>query len=131
MTPGDDVGCRITAAGVGFITLSATRYPAPTTLEAQLRDATAAIEQRFNVSGPSPFARRSPLWERGVLPANLTAGYPVKLGDRDAYTAVGVAIVNGWVIKMSYTGPRATGPSLADNQWANALGWITLNKPAG
>lgn len=111
--PGDDVGCN-TPSGANQITLYATRYGVPTSTSAQLEEAVVAIRERFEV--------RKEL--RATTPARPhDVGIRTFLICRDdgvLATRVAVAIVDGWVLKMRFTGAEAALPT-ADKLWAEAL----------
>lgn len=111
--PGDDVGCN-TPSGESQITFYATRYDTPTTTSAQIEEAVAAIRARFDVR--KELAAKTPEGPDG--PGVRT--FLIHEENGMTATRVAVAIVDGWVFKLRFTGPESALPA-ADALWAEAL----------
>jgi hypothetical protein len=97
---GEDVACDSNTGGIA-ITLYATRYPFPTTLDDQLRGAEAAIQRRFTD------AERVELGvAQSGAPQRASGFFVMRDGVRN-FTAVSVARIGDWIIKQRYTAPAA------------------------
>lgn len=105
---GDDVSCGTTLAG-SAVTMYATRWPNPTTLQEQLAGAVAGMRMSVRNLRPTDQPGVSMgLGENGPrLPERQSATF---LGDGQngpVVTRVAVALHDGWVIKQRLTAPGA------------------------
>ncbi|MDZ4775872.1 MAG: hypothetical protein SGJ23_03700 [Alphaproteobacteria bacterium] len=110
--PGDDTSCNTPIDAI-TVTYYATRYTTPTTTAEQAEAAIAAIRERFDVL--SEIAPTTPD-RAGARTRSFRINYEGKIKE----TRVSVAMVDGWVLKMRFTGPQNTLP-LADRLWADVL----------
>lgn len=136
MSRGEDVGCDSFGPDL-TVTLYATRYPEPTSMQEQIDGAVAAIMQRFDSAEPFTPGTEFHIERDGQpLPESQTARFHVTLADRGPfYTRVSVAMVGGWVIKMRYTRRAESEASLRAADLAATMAWYAalaaLQPPAG
>ncbi len=105
---GEDVGCNTESDG-NSVTLYATRFVEPTTVEAQMRVAVGHIRSRFPDARPAPTQMRmEPARGAGpAIPPHQSATFLISgPNGRPMVTRVAIAIHDGWVVKQRYT---ATG----------------------
>lgn len=106
---GDDVSCATESLGY-VISLYATRYPKPTTVEEQMGVAVASIRQVFSDVRPytGQAANAKVADKPGETPRALhkTARFLAKKDGRQVYTRASVAKVGDWIILERVTGPK-------------------------
>jgi hypothetical protein len=95
---GDDVGCDSMQDRVS-ITLYATRYPPPWTLDQSIADAEAAIRQRF----PDAVPHVATLVDPGLPFPRRTAHFIVTHNAERMFTSASVAQIGDWTIKLRYS----------------------------
>lgn len=110
--PGDDTSCN-TPRDAMSVTYYATRYATPTTTTEQLAGAVEAIRQRFEVLADIPLTTPD-------RDGALTKTFRINHDGAIKVTRVSVAMVDGWVLKMRFTGAPET-LALADGLWADVL----------
>jgi hypothetical protein len=130
---GEDVACD-SSDGRESVTLYATRFSFPTTLDEQVVGADAAVRRRF------PDARALPAPPDAVgaqMPARRLIQFLVARASDGApmYTSASVAIIGEWVIKLRYTvlapGESAVreGQLMSQAIFAEALGEMADHPP--
>lgn len=98
---GEDIGCD-SAREDQYMTLYATRYPPPVSLEERLAGAEAAIRQRF--SDAHPLNPRISM-ESERLPPRLVRNFLVTVNGARWFTSVTMAQREEWTLKLRYTAP--------------------------
>lgn len=96
---GDNVACDQHDDSVA-VTIYATRYPAPTTLQNQIEIANEAILYRF--ADAAPFESANTGDASSLSPARHVRYIATWNGER-SLTRASVAIIGDWVFKMRYT----------------------------
>jgi hypothetical protein len=121
---GDDVSCLTHVEGY-TVSLYATRYRQPTSVDEQMGVAVASIRQVFTDvrpykgTGADMTVQAAP--GEPAVPSHKTARFIAKLDGRKVYTRASVAQVNDWIVLE-----RVTGPS-NDPLAADLLAELTLN----
>lgn len=110
--PGDDTSCN-TPIGPISVTYYATRYVAQTTTTEEIEGAVAAIRQRFQIL--SDIALTAP--DRAGAQTRI---FRINHEGEIKATRVSVVMIDGWVLKMRFTGAPDT-LALADRLWADAV----------
>ncbi|MGD9981349.1 MAG: hypothetical protein AB7H66_17105 [Hyphomonadaceae bacterium] len=100
---GEDVACETEHDGAS-VRLFATRYSFDTTIDEQLRGASAVIERLH--PGAQPFRVAQPVADQG-LPPHRTIAYLVQRNGVQSFTSASVAKIGDWVFKLRYTAPAA------------------------
>jgi hypothetical protein len=119
---GEDVSCN-SRNRLNVDTFYATRYPTPQTLEMQMELAVGQIRARFRALeevAPGPPDASFPPEIEALIPESRTAQFIVRDGERPFMTRVSIAIVDGWTIKMRWTGALGTD-GLAGASWTHML----------
>lgn len=125
---GEDVACE-TSDGRETIRVFATRFSFPTTLQAQIDGASAAIVRQHPDAHPINLSTAVALTG---LPESRSAQFIISNGGVRTYTRVSVAVINGWVFKMRYTAPAADDTAareaaqLSGRFWAGVLQELPL-----
>lgn len=126
---GEDVACD-TTDGRESVTLYATRFPGPTTLQEQIAGAENALRTRF----PDAEAYTPALATDEAGPPSRTIEFIVARQDgARMYTRACVSIISGWVIKMRYTylAPDAasarSGERMSSALWTSTLAEVMTN----
>ena len=123
---GEDVGCDF-PDGPATITLYATRYPAPTNIDEQVRAAAAHIRMRFaNARIETPEIGMDMAVDGAApLPESRSARFLVTFPDgRRLYTRVSVALIDGWVIKMRFSQDAPDETAAIGAEMAASLTWM-------
>ncbi|MGD9967281.1 MAG: hypothetical protein AB7T59_12215 [Hyphomonadaceae bacterium] len=100
---GEDVACETEHDNVS-IRLFATRYSFDTSLDEQLRGASAVIERLH--PGARPFTVALPVADQS-LPPHRSVAYVIESGGASSFTSVSVAKIGEWVFKLRYTASAA------------------------
>jgi hypothetical protein len=119
---GEDVSCETTADGT-TITLYATRYPMPTTIDEQVRGAEYAIRTRF--PDARPYRSTVDIQAQG-LPPHRTAELFITRGGVRYFTSATIAEVGGWVIKQRYTERAETDEAARQAELKSGLNFTSV-----
>jgi len=129
---GEDVACETEHDGVS-VRLFATRYSFDTTIDEQIRGASAVIERLH--PGAQPFRVTQPVADQG-LPPHRTIAYLVQRNGAQSFTSASVAKIGDWVFKLRYTAPAGdaeaarAAAAAAERTFAEALNQI-VSRGAG
>jgi len=105
---GDDVACQLPSDHVGH-TIYATRIPQVTSLDQAMGFSVGMIRSQYPDVKPFTGPAAEVAIQRDDLkppPAHHTARFILQAGDKQYYTRVSVAYVDGWIIKHRYTAPN-------------------------
>jgi hypothetical protein len=110
---GDDVGCNAESDEQHSITLYATRYTPPITIEQSLADAEAGIRNRFSDARPTPTLLT--MASEG-LPASIARHFLISVQGEQWITSAIVAQSGEWIIKLRYSAPAPDNDGLMRGQ---------------
>jgi hypothetical protein len=118
---GDDVSCTSLAAS-GALALYATRYPTDMSLdEAFARALREFSDVHPNAESYTPQVQID-LSDRPSLPRSRTAAFLLRGPAGMNFSGLWVAKVNGWIVKMRFTGPQGMASELSSSvSWSTAL----------
>jgi hypothetical protein len=118
---GDDVACGNTSE-LGALTLYATRYPEPYTLDQALTNAVAAVQAMHPGARPvDPSSlERVTIGDRAP-PESRTAAFIVTHQGQQLFTRVSVYVRDGWTYKMRFTAPNPRMNFIAEMMWTTML----------